>query len=167
MSLLPVPLWMLPLVYSVLWVGFHFGGGYLAHRAPERMLDPEGPLFRIRDWERGGEIYQRLFRIRAWKGRIPEAGAFYRGGISKRRIGDASPEKLRLFIRETCRAELSHWIVFAAAPTFFFWNAPVVGFVMAGYGLLANVPFIAVQRFNRPRLQRLLTSAEGRRRASG
>lgn len=39
---------------------------------------------------------------------------------------------------------------------FFIWNPLWAGFIMIAYAILANLPFILTQRYNRPRLQRLL-----------
>ena len=72
-----------------------------------------------------------------------------------------SPEYCRLFIKETCRAELFHWLVFALAPLFYLWNEWRVATLMIPYALLANVPCIIAQRYNRPRLTRMLRIAGG------
>ena len=56
---------------------------------------------------------------------------------------------------ETRRAELGHWLALAGGPVFALWN-PVSGLVlMLAYGVVTNVPFIAVQRYNRQRAQRI------------
>ncbi len=102
--------------------------------------------------ERGGRLYERL-RIRRWKDRLPEAGALFAGGVSKRRLaGD-----LERFAAETRRAEYGHWLAMAFAPVFALWN-PLMGLVlMATYSVVVNAPFIAIQRYNRQRAQRVLT----------
>ena len=58
---------------------------------------------------------------------------------------------------ETRRAEYGHWLAMAFAPVFALWN-PLVGLVlMATYSVVVNAPFIAIQRYNRQRAQRVLT----------
>jgi len=57
---------------------------------------------------------------------------------------------------ETRRAELTHWLLMVPAPFFFLWNPAWAGWVMIVYALLANCPFIMIQRYNRPRLERVL-----------
>lgn len=137
------------------WALVHAGTGYLAHRLPAGRLDHEGPVLRVRPWE--ARLYRRL-RVRRWKDRLPEAGALFRGGLSKRHL----PVDLQTFVRETRRAELAHWWALVAGPAFALWNPPSGVVLMTAYGVVANAPFIAVQRHNRSRAQRLLSRRPGR-----
>ena len=78
--------------------------------------------------------------------------ALFPGGISKRHL----PDSLEVFVRETRRAELAHWWALAAGPVFALWNPPLGVVLMVLYGIVVNAPFIAIQRYNRARAQRLL-----------
>jgi glycosyl-4,4'-diaponeurosporenoate acyltransferase len=60
------------------------------------------------------------------------------------------------FRAETRRAELGHWSAMACGPLFVLWNPPAVAAVMVVYGVVVNAPFIAIQRFNRLRIGRVL-----------
>jgi glycosyl-4,4'-diaponeurosporenoate acyltransferase len=123
--------------------------GYAAHRRPASRLERDGALLRVRPGERR---LHRALRVRHWKDRLPEAGALFAGGISKRRL----PPELETFARETRRAELAHWWAMACAPVFLLWNPPLGAALMALYSVLVNAPFILVQRYNRARVQRIL-----------
>jgi glycosyl-4,4'-diaponeurosporenoate acyltransferase len=57
---------------------------------------------------------------------------------------------------ETRRAELAHWPILALGPVFFAWNPWWLALAMVGYAVVANVPCILVQRYNRARLYRML-----------
>jgi glycosyl-4,4'-diaponeurosporenoate acyltransferase len=132
------------------WALIHAGTGYAAHRLRPECLETDDWLLRVRPFEPA--VYRRL-RVRRWKDRLPEAGALFTGGISKRHL----PDSLAVFVRETRRAELAHWWAVAASPVFALWN-PLSGVaLMVGYGVAVNAPFIAIQRHNRHRAQRLLT----------
>ena len=63
---------------------------------------------------------------------------------------------MRRLAIETRRAELVHWTLMACGPLFFLWNPPALGFAMVVFALAANVPCVVIQRFNRPRLLRLI-----------
>jgi glycosyl-4,4'-diaponeurosporenoate acyltransferase len=63
---------------------------------------------------------------------------------------------LRLFARETRRAELAHWWAMCCGPLFVLWNPPLAAVLLVAYGVFVNLPFIVVQRYNRARLQGLL-----------
>ena len=52
----------------------------------------------------------------------------------------------------------------ACSPLFLLWNPPLAAALLVTYGVLVNVPFILIQRYNRFRTQSLLTRIERRRR---
>lgn len=139
------------------WGVFHAGTGYAAHRLTGRCLDQDGWLLRPRRFEDSGRWYRRRLRIHAWKDRVPEAGDLFDGGISKARLPSASDGGLKLLIRETRRAELAHWGALACGPVFVLWNPALPAGLLMAYGVLVNLPFIAIQRYNRFRCQELLS----------
>jgi len=105
-------------------------------------------------WERQGATYDRLFRPRAWKHRLPEGATWFTGGIAKRGLIGRDPASHRAFARETWRGELCHWSVIACTPVFFLWNPWWADLIMVSYALAANMPCIIVQRYNRARIHR-------------
>lgn len=143
-------------VGSATWAGLSFAVGYLAHRAPVARFDHDSWLTRLRTWEAGGRVYERRLRIRTWKRWLPEGGDFYEGGYSKRHLHTRDRAVLARFAVETRRAEVTHWVLLACSPLFLLWNRPLVAALMALFGVVANLPFIVVQRYNRARLSRLL-----------
>jgi glycosyl-4,4'-diaponeurosporenoate acyltransferase len=136
----------------VAWGAFHTVTGYAAHRLDDARLARDGWLLRPRPFEDGGRWYRRRLRIHRWKDRLPEAGDLFRGGLSKRRLPAYDVEGLRLFARETRRAELGHWWALCCGPVFVLWNPPVAAALLIGYGVVVNLPFIAIQRYNRFRI---------------
>jgi glycosyl-4,4'-diaponeurosporenoate acyltransferase len=86
--------------------------------------------------------------------------------VSKRHLPAYDVEGLRLFVRETRRAELGHWWALCCGPVFVLWNPPVAAALLVGYGVVVNLPFIVIQRYNRFRTQALLEriAAHGHRR---
>ena len=64
--------------------------------------------------------------------------------------------ELRLFARETRRAELAHWWAMCCGLLFVLWNPPLAAALLIGYGVVANLPFIVIQRYNRFRIHALL-----------
>lgn len=141
----------------------HAGTGWLAHRLPLHRLQADGPVLALRRWEADGRVYERRLRIARWKDRLPEAGATFAGGVSKRHLTGRSSERLRRFVAETRRAERAHWMALAGAPLFALWNPPVGAAAMLVYGVASNGPCIVVQRYNRARLTRVLERRAGRR----
>ena len=143
----------LTIVVDVLaWGVFHAATGYAAHRLDDDRLSHDGWLLRPRRFETGGRWYRRRLRIDRWKDRVPEAGGLFAGGVSKRNVPSMDREGLELFARETRRAELAHWWALGCGPVFILWNPPLAAGLLIGYGVAANLPFIAIQRYNRFRI---------------
>ena len=144
------------LVDVIAWGVFHAATGYAAYRLDDDRLRRDGWLLRPRRFERAGRWYRRRLRIHRWKDRLPEAGALFRGGVSKRHLPAYDVAGLELFVRETRRAELAHWWAMGCGPVFVLWNPPLAAGLLVGYGVVANLPFILIQRYNRFRTQPLV-----------
>lgn len=154
----------LPTVWTIVldalaWLILQPAISWLVTQLPVTAFDPDAWLYRARRWERQGEAYQALLAVRRWKEALPSGGAWL-GGFRMQRITSSQPGYLRRWLLETCRAELAHWLQILVAPLFFLWNPPLAGGIIIFYALAANLPCIVVQRYNRPRLCRVLERAE-------
>ena len=138
------------------WAGASVAVGLVANRLPPALLDHDTWLTRLRPGEADGRWYERRTAIRTWKRWLPEGGDVFDGGIDKRHLPGRDQAVLERFVIETRRAELVHWTLLACSPLFVLWNRPPVAAGMVAFGVVANVPFIWVQRYNRARLQRVL-----------
>jgi glycosyl-4,4'-diaponeurosporenoate acyltransferase len=150
---LPMPLTIA--IDVVVWFAIHMGVSYWMTSRPLNSFNPDAWLHRIRDWEKDGRTYETIFMVRKWKKRLPDGAALLRKGFTKRRLQENNYAYYRDFIKETCRAEVTHWIVFLFGFIFFLWNLWFVGLIMIGYAAVANVPCIIAQRYNRIRFQRV------------
>jgi glycosyl-4,4'-diaponeurosporenoate acyltransferase len=137
------------------WLIIHMGVSYSMTHIPLRSFDTGFWLYKQRKWEKDGKIYVRIFRLRKWKKRLPDGAALFKKGFKKKHLKELDDVYLDDFIRETCRAELTHWIMFLFSLVFFIWNPWWVGIVMIVYAILVNVPCIIIQRYNRIRLKRV------------
>ena len=153
--LIQIPVLWLIIINVLGWLFIHISFAWVGTRLPAALFRPHGWICRPRPWENRGRLYDRLFHVRAWKDRLPDGAALFRGGFRKKSLHTRDPEYLDRFVVETCRGELVHWAVFAAALLFFLWNPPWAGGVMVLYGAAANLPCIIALRYNRIRLQRL------------
>lgn len=154
------PWWLLPVDIGA-WAVAHAGTGYVAHRLPQRVCERDNWLTRIRDPERT-ERRCRRFGVPRWKDALPESGAFFAGGVSKRHLRGSGSDALREFAALTRRAEMAHWMAFLVSPVFALWNPPWIAAVMVVYGAAVNAPFIAIQRYNRVRVRRILSLRDTR-----
>jgi glycosyl-4,4'-diaponeurosporenoate acyltransferase len=118
-------------------------------------FNPESWLYRERSWERNGRIYQAFLRVKTWKKLLPNGAAVSKSGFRKRHLGNLGTVYIRRFILETCRAELTHWVIFVFSVVFFIWNDWWIGMIMIAYALIVNIPCVVTQRYNRIRLRRV------------
>lgn len=112
-------------------------------------------LFNTYHFEQSGEIWNKLFKIKSLKGKLPESTVIMPGSFDSSQMNDTEPETLKNYISETNRAELTHWLSILPAPLFFLWNPRKYWFLHLIYAVLSNMPFILAQRYNRPRLRNL------------
>jgi glycosyl-4,4'-diaponeurosporenoate acyltransferase len=147
------------------WGAAHAGTGYLAHRLPAAWLARDRWWFRPRRWE-SERFYRRTLRIARWKDRVPEAGALFAGGVSKRHVTGDGEGGLDRFVIETRRAEVGHTLCALCGPLFVLWNPPGAAALLVAYGVGVNAPFVAIQRYNRMRAGRVLAARARRARGT-
>jgi len=150
-----LPKWAMVVLDVAVWGAWSAGVGFVAHRRPANAFARDSWLYRLRAFEHGGRLYER-WGIRRWKDRLPEAGALFTGGFSKRSVRTRDRDVLERFVVETRRAEWTHWTIMLITPVFLIWNWWWVELLMVVYALAANLPCLLVQRYNRARLTRLL-----------
>ncbi len=129
-----------------------------------RDFRPDEFPFKPYAFEDQGRFYEQL-RIRKWMNRVPDMSKYLRS-LPRKSLAEHSSEHVRLLVQETCVAELVHSALMALAlPVLLcrkWWSALMV----AVYDLLGNLPFIMIQRYNRPRLLRLAERLERREGAA-
>ena len=139
------------------WICFHLGIGYWCSQLPVSWFDPHKRMYQTRPWEKNGEIYQRLFHVRSWKDFIPNGSALYPNTFSIKELPAYDLAYLERWLVESCRAEFCHWVMIMPGFLFFLWNSVELGWWMVVYAFLNNIVVIVLQRFNRPRMRRLLS----------
>jgi glycosyl-4,4'-diaponeurosporenoate acyltransferase len=152
-----LPWWVVVGGNVVFWPTWTFTVGLLAHRAPVERFLADDMLTRPRTFESGGDWYRDRLAINRWKDRLPEAGALFPGGFAKRSLDGGEVAELDAFVVETRRAEHAHWGMAAGVAVTWLWNPWWAAPANFGVAAVSNLPCIAVQRYNRARLTRLLT----------
>ena len=147
-------LWTIAIDFIV-WLVIHVGVSMSVARIRPESFNPESWLYRERSWERDGRIYQAFLRVKTWKKLLPDGAAVSKSGFRKRHLGNPDMVYIRRFILETCRAELTHWVIFVFSVVFFIWNDWWIGMIMIAYALIVNIPCVVTQRYNRIRLRRV------------
>lgn len=109
--------------------------------------------YRVMDWEQDGNRYNTLFHIRKWQAKVPDMSKIVPFLMPAKQVTRNFQEELPRMIQETCIAEWTHGLLcLLSLPCLWLW--PGMGGVLftAVYILIGNIPFILIQRYNRPRL---------------
>jgi len=148
-------IWMI-LLFFIFWGVFQSSAAFICLKIPDRYFSPDGFLFRERKWEKGGVLYEKIFKVRKWKGFLPDGGAIVKGGYSKKHLLDFSKENLEQFSIESCRAEVTHLIAILPFWIFGFFAPPIVIIYMFIYAIVVNLPCLIAQRYNRLRFTKVI-----------
>lgn len=108
--------------------------------------------YRTRKWEKDGKLYNNI-HIRRWKGKMPDMSRIC-PIMAPKKLAVVRAENVELLIHESCVAELIHVLLIPTGlGCIGIWESGgVVFFLLWAIG---NVPFILIQRYNRPILCKL------------
>ncbi len=112
-------------------------------------------------FEKDGKIYEKL-KIRKWQNKLPDMSRYFPKLMPAKRMDINSEERLPTMIRETCVAELIHILLgIFALNCLLIWKGSG-GIIVTVLYELGNLPYVLIQRYNRPRLLRLQKQFEQR-----
>lgn len=145
--------WKCVVYFALIGAIAHFVGLLLSRHRFEARRAPWRPA----KWEKDGHFWEQTLRVRRWMNRLPDMSRIMPDMQPKRLVGKATPRKVEVLIRETCVAEIVHWLLvlfgFACVTI---WPG-TGGWVISLLYALGNLPFIIIQRYNRPKFVRLHT----------
>ena len=75
---------------------------------PAWFREPRGP-FRCFPFEQEGRLYERA-GVKRWQGKLPDMSRILPGALPPKRVGPDGARDLSEMLRETCVAELAHWV---------------------------------------------------------
>jgi glycosyl-4,4'-diaponeurosporenoate acyltransferase len=140
------------LLYGIIYIAAlgvlsHFVGQAL----PRNKFDAKGFPYRPAEWEKNGKVYEKL-GIKRWKDYLPDMSKIMPDMV-KKKMTAAKEQGTDVLIAETCVAECVHWaLIVLSLGLFLFWRGGWAFAFWLVYNILGNVPFIIIQRYNRPRL---------------
>ena len=89
-----------------------------------------------------------------------QGAALYQGAYQIKHVAEFTVEGVKLWLKESCRSEFCHRVMILPGFLFFLWNEVTVGWIMVAYAVLNNLIPIIMQRYNRPRIRKLLARLE-------
>lgn len=107
-------------------------------------------------FEKNGKAYE-VFRIHRWREKLPDMSKILPGMMPSKKLPKrASAAQLERMVQETCIAELVHNLLgilgFGCA---LLWRG-AGGWMVAVLYMMGNIPFCIIQRYNRPKLVRIM-----------
>ena len=105
-------------------------------------------------FEKEGRFWRKL-GVHRWKDKVPDMSRLL-GDMVKKQLAPDGKTDYALLVQETCVAKCVHWaLTLLSAGIFFLWRSGWAALLWLVYNVLGNVSFIVIQRYNRPRLQKL------------
>lgn len=134
--------------------GVGLASHYVGEALPRRWFHPDRFPYRDYAWEDKGAVYRKL-GIQHWKDHVPDMSKVMPRMVPKKVSLHGSADEAMVLVQETCVAEAVHWALIPFAV-----GLPLVcpGGWGAALGILyalSNLPFILIQRYNRPKLLRV------------
>lgn len=122
---------------------------------PKRWFRYDAFPFRAFSWENGGRCYHAL-GIRDWMHKLPDMSRLVHSMRQKELPENYTGEDIKWLLDETCIAEAVHFLLCVAGMHCMeLWQGigGVIFWVL--YVTIFNLPYMVIQRYNRPKLVRL------------
>ncbi len=109
-------------------------------------------------FEKEGRFWRKL-GVHRWKDKVPDMSRLL-GDMVKKQLAPDGKTDYALLVQETCVAECVHFYLgLLSLGAFALCRSGWMVCIVAVYILLGNLPFQIIQRYNRPRLLRLMRKA--------
>lgn len=131
---------------------------------PKKWFHGDQFPFRLFRFEKEGRVYLAL-GVRKWKDGFPDMSVVLPFLMPSKKLPEKlAAEQIKLMIQETCVAEWIHGLLCVMGFGCVFLWRKTGGWVLSVLYTLGNLPYIIIQRYNRPKLMRLLRKLEAKER---
>lgn len=151
-------------VSIVFWVSTSVVIGFLGNRIPLSRLDLLARRWLPFGFERWGDWYEARLHIRRWKRFVPEAGKNFRMGFDKSTLQARESVAVTRLQLESVRAEIVHRCLLIVALVPMVWLPGPFVVVPILYSAVANLPCLAIARYNRLRATQTIVRLRARGR---
>lgn len=130
---------------------------FLGIPVPRHIFKSDRFPFKAYAFEKDGAVYKKVL-VHKWKDIVPDASKVIAKMTKKRISRHADADAIERLIQETCIAEIVHWILIVLTPVYSIGIPVKFGILFSVFYALGNLVFIIIQRYNRPRFQKILTA---------
>ena len=127
---------------------------FIGEALPRQRFNPRRFPFAPWPWERSGRLFRAL-RVHAWKDKLPDMSRIAPDMVRKQVSLTGSSAEAERVAAETCVAEAVHWVLMLLSFVIYLLYPQPPGAALAVLYGLSHVPFILIQRYNRPTLSTL------------
>lgn len=142
--------------YCILYLALTGTAAFLLGRIfPKNCFHANQPPFRPFPFEKNGAIYNCL-GVRRWQNKLPDMSRLLPSLMPAKNISTLQKEGLQRMLQETCVAEIIHaLLMLTGLYCIRLWPGAGGIAIAVINAFVFNLPFIIIQRYNRPRLLRL------------
>lgn len=136
---------------------------------PKKWFRPDLFPYRSYKFEQEGRLYDKL-NIRKWQNKVPDMSRILPKWIPAKNLSGNFRERLPRMLQETCVAELIHSLLcITGLYCIKLWPGFGGVVIVVLYTVIFNLPFVIIQRYNRPRLIKLTQriQIESKKKAEG
>lgn len=143
------------MIYAILYLAIlGIASHYIGNALPRSWFDATKFPYKCYSWEDGGKVYKKL-GVHRWKDKAPDMSRVCTDMRPKTVRSGMNTEDIAALTAETCVAECVHWALILLSPGVLFISPNLFGAILFMMDiLLLNLPFIVIQRYNRPKLVR-------------
>lgn len=125
---------------------------------------PDTFPYKLYRFEKDGTVYDKI-KIHKWQNKVIDMSRIFTKLMPTKKLDKKVHSKLPVLIQETCIAEMTHHMLsIAGLYCLSIWKGIGGIIVTLIYITLGNLPYILIQRYNRPRFIKLLERYEARER---
>lgn len=142
---------------------------FVGRLLPKKWFRPDLFPYRSYKFEQEGRIYDKL-NIRKWQNKVPDMSRILPKWMPAKNLSGNYRERLPRMLQETCVAELIHSLLcITGLYCIKLWPGFGGVVIVMLYIVFFNLPFIIIQRYNRPRLIKLTqrTQEESKKQDEG
>jgi len=114
----------------------------------DKLNEHKAPLKPFK-WENNGKVYDRL-AVRKWKSKVPDMSKILKFLLPKQIKPGTTSNDIKALIKETCVAEIVHEALILLSSAVIFICPGLEGILLFLLCIAGNLPFIIIQRYNRP-----------------
>ena len=136
--------------WYLIWISI--AAFFIGRLLPKKWFCADMFPWKVWNFEKSGRIYEKL-RIRKWMNKVPDMSRILPFMMPAKKIEFGKLDKMDVMIRETCVAEFIHGMNCILGLRCLKLYPGMGGIVIAFlYAFVFNIPYMLIQRYNRPRL---------------